>query len=702
MKSFWGWMTGVILLALPPFAYAQDGWPYTLRTPQGVIEIYQPQPQKLTGNKLTAIAAVACTPPGKDPVYGAVWIDATIETDRGTRAVMLESVSVPDARFPATADTQQVASLRALLERELPKHAFGMDMDQLLTELDQTTDAAAGLKNDPPRIIFRETPSLLVLIDGPPKTQKDARLGLQRVVNTPYTILEDAGRYYLYIAGRWYSATSAAGDYTYNARPPSGIQKAQRQLESGQQVTRIALDSLPAIVVSTEPAELIQSRGGPAFAPIQGTGLLYLSNSPDNIFMNIADQSYYLLISGRWYKARGLQGPWSYIEPGSLPPDFARIPEGSAKDAVLASVPGTKAAHDAVMDAQVPQTAKVDRRKATTSVQYNGTPEFSAIAGTNLSYAVNTTATVLKQGNLYYVVDKGVWFTGHSPNGPWAVADSRPAEVDKIPASSPVYNTRYVYIYDTTPEYVYMGYTPGYLGCYVAGPTVVYGTGYVYPGWYGPMYYPRPVTWGFGMSYNPWTGWSFGIGMSVGPFHFGIGWNAGGGWWGPPVYRPPFAYPYPHVYGPRPVVVNNFNNINIHNNFIHDNNIYNHRNDVVTHDKIADRRISGQTRHEPGGRISGQTQHFPGAQNNIGGGGVRRDQMAADRNGNVYRQRPGGGIERNGGQQWHPVDRSHAGGQPARTFENRQRGFDRSSGFSNMRGFGGGHPAGGRSFRPRR
>ncbi len=303
------------------------------------------------------------------------------------------------------------------------------------------------------------------------------------------------------------------------------------------------------------------------------------------------------------------------------------------------------------MDAQVPQTAKVDRRKAATSVQYDGTPEFSAIAGTNLSYAVNTTSTVLKQGNLYYVVDKGVWFTGHSPTGPWAVADSRPAEVDKIPASSPVYNTRYVYIYDATPEYVYMGYTPGYLGCYVAGGTVVYGTGYMYPAWYGPMYYPRPVTWGFGMSYNPWTGWSFGFGIGVGPFHFGIGFNAGGGWWGPPVYRPPFAYPYAHIYGPRPVVINN---ININNNFIHNNNIYNHRNDVISHDNThrnivnnrtsPDRRISGQTRHTPGGNISGQTRHTPA-------------QMAADRDGNVFRQRPGGGIERNAGQQWHPVDR---------------------------------------------
>jgi hypothetical protein len=63
-------------------------------------------------------------------------------------------------------------------------------------------------------------------------------------------------------------------------------------------------------------------------------------------------------------------------------------------------------------------------------------------------------------------------------------------------------------IYDSTTDVVYVGYTPGYMGCYVHGPTVVYGTGYYYSPWYGPYYYPRPATFSFSMHYNPWTGWS--------------------------------------------------------------------------------------------------------------------------------------------------------------------------------------------------
>jgi hypothetical protein len=38
-------------------------------------------------------------------------------------------------------------------------------------------------------------------------------------------------------------------------------------------------------------------------------------------------------------------------------------------------------------------------------------------------------------------------------------------------------------LYGSTPDVVYTGYTPGYLATVVAsGPSVVFGTGYAYPG----------------------------------------------------------------------------------------------------------------------------------------------------------------------------------------------------------------------------
>lgn len=666
------------------FSATAQQWPYHITTQQGIIVVYQPQPQSFSNNNLSAIAAVSFQKTGADPVFGAVWLDAKVETNRDTRIVTMQQLKVENVKFPGNADTTKVLQLKRLLEQELPKHDLHVTLDELLSELAENNPGAAAdaaLKNDPPKIIFKEQNSLLVTIDGEPKTQPDKTLGMLRVINSPFLIVQEKnGRpYYLFIGGRWFSASHPTSNWTFARNPPSAIQKAGQKITADNKETPIPLDSLPQIVVSTVPAELLQSNGTPDFAPVAGTSLLYMSNSPDNIFMQISTQEYYILLSGRWYLSRSLQGPWDYVAPDNLPKDFAKIPEGTKKDIVLASVPGTPAAKEAVMDAQVPQTAKVDRKKATTTVTYDGAPKFSAVSNTGLEYAVNTASTVLKEGNTYYVVDKGVWFTGNTPNGPWTAATSRPANVDKIPASSPVYNVKYVYVYDVTPEVIYMGYTPGYTGCYVMGPTVVYGTGYAYAPWYGSMYYPRPVTWGFGMSYNPWTGWSIGFGVSVGFFHFGIGYNFGGGWWGPPIYRPPFFYPYPHVYGRGPVVINN---IHVNNFYNHTNNIYNHRTDVVTRDRNLSGATQGRISRATQGNLSGATQGAVSrARNGNLSGATQHPHIQADRNGNVFQRNNAGSWQQREGNQWRPASDGAGRQQMEHQFQQRQRGWQHNENF---------------------
>jgi hypothetical protein len=89
------------------------------------------------------------------------------------------------------------------------------------------------------------------------------------------------------------------------------------------------------------------------------------------------------------------------------------------------------------------------------------------------------------------------------------------------------------------------------MGCYVYGPTVIYGTGYYYRPWYGAYYYPRPVTYGFGVHYNPYTGWSLSFGMTFGGpnawFHVGWGgYPAHRGWWGPVGYHAGYRHGYYH------------------------------------------------------------------------------------------------------------------------------------------------------------
>jgi hypothetical protein len=97
------------------------------------------------------------------------------------------------------------------------------------------------------------------------------------------------------------------------------------------------------------------------------------------------------------------------------------------------------------------------------------------------------------------------------------------AEIAKIPPSTPVYNLTYVDVYAATPQVVYVGYTPGYVGAYPYYGVPVYGTGWYYPPYVGAVYYPHPVTYGVNASYNPYTGWGMGTTVATGFFAFGIG-----------------------------------------------------------------------------------------------------------------------------------------------------------------------------------
>ena len=193
----------------------------------------------------------------------------------------------------------------------------------------------------------------------------------------------------------------------------------------------------------------------------------------------------------------------------------------------------------AILDTQIPQTAVVDRNKALLSVVYDGYPMFEVIKDTRLTYATNTETPVIHANNKYYAVDDAVWFVSGSANGSWKVATSVPDEIYSIPPESSLYHVTFVRIYNVTDDEIYTGYTPGYTGTYVYHNTIVYGTGYYWPGWYRYWYYPRRSTWGYHARWNPYAGFRFGLSYSSGPFTYGIGgggWYRGG-WWGPGRYR---------------------------------------------------------------------------------------------------------------------------------------------------------------------
>jgi hypothetical protein len=554
-------LCSLIMIAGSIPGFAQPKWPKTISSAKGDnIKIYQPQPESFANDTLQVRAAVSVTTKGsEEPVFGAIWVRSLMETNRSTRMVNLQKATVTDVHFPNTKDTSVLNQLQRLLEREIPKWEISIALDQLLASLEEHNKniRSDALNMAPPLIIYKNKPAMLVLIDGEPKFKENEEFNVETVVNTAFIIIKlKENKFYLNGGGQWYQAGVVDGPWAIATSLPKAIKKIDKKIKEKQTDESGADDTarkvIPEIVISKEPAELIQSNGEADFSPLNSTGLLYMTNTNDDIFIEIQKQQYYVLLSGRWYRASQLQGPWAFIASDQLPSDFSKIPEGSVKENVLVSVAGTDAAREAVLDAQVPQTAKVDRTKAATKVEYDGDPVFKPIEGTTIQYAVNTKSTVMLSNSVYYCVDNGVWFQAYSATGPWKVATTRPSEVEKIPPENPVYNVKYVYIYDVTPQYVYMGYTPGYVGTYVYGPTVVYGTGMYYNPWYGPYYYPRPATYGFSVHYNPYSGWSMGFHFSTGWFNMSIYGGGYGGYWGPPMYRPPYYRPpyYPPAYRP--------------------------------------------------------------------------------------------------------------------------------------------------------
>ena len=540
---------------------AQSTWPQRLVSKDGQkITIYQPQTEDLTGNILTGRAALSVTPTStSDPVFGIFWFKANLAPESGNNKIAdLNSIEVTQIKLPDTNHLFQNNEITQLLQNEMPKKNIQFDVAEISSSAKQEQKSMNPvLNNNAPNIIYRNKPSTWVVIDGEPKFEQDSKLNIEKMVNTPSLIVKspEDNLLYFYGGGIWYSASDINSKWSFVKYLPAQIQRVDDLIHQDAKAAEKGNDNdinkatTPSeIIVSTTPAELIQTEGDVSYQSITETNLLYADNSLDDIFKDVNTQRNYILLSGRWYSAPSLNGPWTFVPSNQLPADFAKIPEGSEKDGVLPSVAGTSEANDAIMNAQVPQTAKIDRRTATCNVTYDGAPSFNHIDGTSLMVAENSNITVLKSHHRYFAVDNGVWFTSNSAVGPWSVSTQRPDDVDNIPADNIAYNTRYVNVYDYDDNYVWDGYTPGYTGCYIYGPSVVWGTGYYYQPWYHNRYYARPYTWGFGMRYDPWIGWGFSYNMwpSLGWGFYGDGFYGGyyggyyGGWFGPRYYRPGF------------------------------------------------------------------------------------------------------------------------------------------------------------------
>ncbi len=524
-------------------ASAQDiGWPREVQNNNTALVYYQPQVDKWDNyKKLEGRLAFSITPNGGDEVLGVASFVCDTKTDKESHTTYLHGITYTDVRFPSL-DAGKAATMKQTFRQMMPTGAETISTDRILAYLDgkgQPTIQGVTLKNDPPKIFYSASPAILLFVDGNPVLSPIEKTNLQFLVNTNWDVFFDkkAGQYYLLADDVWLTAKTLNGNWTTTASLPkefSSLPTGQNFDEVIQHIPPHNANGAPAVFYTNAPAELIVTEGAPVYSKIPGTQLLYVSNTDNDIFINEADGQYYILLSGRWFRAPKFGGPWAYAG-GNLPAEFAKIPEDSPMAHVLASVPGTVEASDAVLLAQIPTTVVVNKAEAEAKahVTYDGDPKFAPIEGTTMQYATNTQDKVIRVGDLYYMCFQAVWFMSTSPNGPWKTADSVPSVIYTIPPSSPMYNVTYVTQTNATSTTVESSSTAGYLGAFIIGATVgaifdaaiVYGTGwyyhpYVYWPPYGPcpIYRPWPCTYGGGAVYNPWTG-GFAVGRrAYGPY----------------------------------------------------------------------------------------------------------------------------------------------------------------------------------------
>jgi hypothetical protein len=261
--------------------------------------------------------------------------------------------------------------------------------------------------------------------------------GLKRIINTSALILQDpsSATYYLWAVGRWFESKAVTGEWKPGALLLAPLDKARQALgdqfdplEGKDAEGKPIFDpgAVPQIiVVEAHRASPVEGRAEVLADPGHGS---YMTNSSNDIVMDLGGQAYYVLISGRWFSAKALTGPWTFINSKKLPADFTKIPPEHPMSDVLISVAGTPQASEAAIANQIPQTATVQRDIQPTPVVFDGgKPQWKPIDGTPLQYAFNTgPPLILIDPKTYYMVQNGVWFAGTAATGPWAVASTVP------------------------------------------------------------------------------------------------------------------------------------------------------------------------------------------------------------------------------------------------------------------------------------
>ena len=185
----------------------------------------------------------------------------------------------------------------------------------------------------------------------------------------------------------------------------------------------------PLIYYRESPAFLVRVDGDPVNQPLVENGdLLCVINASWDLFFDRAKETYYLLVGKSWLQSKSLkEGPWETVE--TLPEGFSALPDDDRFSAAREAIPATPFA-----DGEIPEI--IVTSETSELIVTDGTYLPEPIEGTSLAYIYNTSSDILYDltEKEFYLLTSGRWFQASDLNGPWATAETLPADFQNIPA----------------------------------------------------------------------------------------------------------------------------------------------------------------------------------------------------------------------------------------------------------------------------
>ena len=175
---------------------------------------------------------------------------------------------------------------------------------------------------------------MIVNLDGEPIWSPIKENDLKFAVNTNWDLFQHGptNTYYLRNNATWLKAADVKGPWSPAGTLPDSFTKLPaddnwKDVKANLPGKPIAASAVPKVFVSFQPAELILLTGEPSYLPVQGTGLLWVSNTESDVFRMGKTGPVYYLVAGRWFSAPDFTGPWTFATPslaGRLQEDSAR------------------------------------------------------------------------------------------------------------------------------------------------------------------------------------------------------------------------------------------------------------------------------------------------------------------------------------------------------------------------------------------